>query len=346
MTTTDPEIKRIREYVFDKYIEGTHTGPDLDEREAIAKLQAHQRATPASVDGETYYLGLLYFESAFSDPAREKDYLARAKVILEDWRARTGETWDAVDDRIDDASSGVNDLPPAVREKLLAAAKADLPAAEPAAPKVEERKGPVVEDGMVFVPGGPFLSGPQKQARETKGFWMDLHPVTNGEYRRFCEITGYRAPKYWTEGRFREPDAPVVGVSWYDAFKFAAWAGKSLPSKDQWEKAARGRSGHLYPWGDEFDPTKCVFGKSDDAERIDPIAQHPAGASEYGVQDLCGLVWEWTDSPDPSDQEQKVICGGSWCDPPEFLRCDEHLAAYPKDKYDNIGFRCIRLAKE
>lgn len=348
MTTTDPEIKRIREYVFEKYVEGTHSGPDLDEAQAIAKLRDYQRATPASQDPETYYLGILYFESAFTDPAKEKDFLARAKVILEDWRARTGESWDAVDDRIDDASGSLEDVPPAELEKLLASARQDLPPAPTAAPVKEEpaAKGPVIEDGMVLVPAGSFLSGPQKQARETKAFWIDLRPVTNGEYRRFCEITGYRAPKYWTEGKFREPDAPVVGVSWYDAFKFAAWAGKSLPSKDQWEKAARGRGGRVFPWGDEFDATRCVFGQPDDAERIDPVGQHPEGASEWGVQDLCGLVWEWTDSPDPNDQEQRVICGGSWCDPPDFLRCDEHLAAYPKDKYDNIGFRCVRLAKE
>jgi formylglycine-generating enzyme required for sulfatase activity len=61
---------------------------------------------------------------------------------------------------------------------------------------------------------------------------------------------------------------------------------------------------------------------------------------------MVGNVWQWTESPDPGDPEQRVICGGSWCDPPAFLRCDTHLSAYPKDKYDNIGFRCVRLAKE
>jgi formylglycine-generating enzyme required for sulfatase activity len=345
----DEEIKRIREYVFEKYIEGTHAGPELDDAAALAKLREHHRTHPVSVDGETYYLGILFFELAFSDPAHEKEFLARAKFILEEWRKRSGEAWDVVDDRVDDATSALDDLPADERERLLAAARDEFTAAEAAATAAvakEERAGPVIEDGMAFVPAGQFLSGPQKTPRETKAYWIDIHPVTNAEYKRFCEVTGYRAPKYWTEGRFREPGAPVVGISWYDAYKYAAWAGKSLPTKDQWEKAARGKNGRIYPWGDEFDASKACFGQPEESEHIDPVGQHPDAASEWGVQDMCGFVWEWTDSPDPSDSEQKVVCGGSWCDPESFLRCDEHLAAYPKDKYDNIGFRCIRLAKE
>lgn len=346
MSTKDPEIQRIQEHVYAKYVDGGHGDPGVDEKAAIERLREYHRTTPLSVDDETFYLGILYFENAFADPKREKEYMARAVTILDDYRARNPEEWDVVDDRADDARSSVEDIAETERKKLLAAARADLaPAAEPA-PVVEERRGPVIEDGMVFVPTGSFLSGRERQPRETKAFWIDQNPVTNAEYKRFCEVTGYRPPKYWPEGRFREPEAPVVGVSWYDAFKFAAWAGKSLPSKDQWEKAARGRSGRVYPWGDEFDAEKVVCSRDDVSERIDAVGGRPSGQSEWGAQDLCGLVWEWTDSPDPNDQEQKVICGGSWCDPPEFLRCDEHLAAYPKDKYDNIGFRCVRLAKE
>jgi formylglycine-generating enzyme required for sulfatase activity len=342
----DDEIKRIREYVFEKYIEGTHSGPELDDGAALAKLREHHRKHPVSVDGETYYMGILFFELAFADPAHEKEFMARARFVLEEWRTRTGETWDVVDDRADDASSSLDDLPADERERLLAAARAEFAVAEQAAPPREEKGGPVIEEGMAFVPAGPFLSGAAKTPRETKAFWIDVHPVTNAEYKRFCEVTGYRAPKYWTEGKFRDPAAPVVGISWYDAYKYAAWAGKSLPTKDQWEKAARGRNGRVYPWGEEFDASKACFGRSEESEHIDPVGKHDGDASEFGVRDLCGLVWEWTDSPDPSDQEQKVICGGSWCDPAAFLRCDEHLAAYPKDKYDNIGFRCVRLAKE
>jgi len=345
--TTD-EIKKIREHVYDKYVDGGHGTEGINEAAALATLRAYRRATPVSQDGETYPLGILFFELAFGDPVHEKEYLAHAKVILDEYRARTGEAWDVVDDRVDDATSALEDMPAPARTKLLEAARAEYAAAVTAPPPVEEKKGPVIEDGMVFVPAGPFLSGPARAQRETKAFWIDLCPVTNAQYRRFCEITGYRPPKYWTEGRLRDPEAPVVGISWYDAYKYGAWAGKSLPSKDQWEKAARGRNGRIYPWGDEFDAAKAAFGGEDpeDLKSIPAAGKHPEGASEFGAQDMAGLTWEWTDSPDPTDPEQKVICGGSWCDPPEFLRCDEHLAAYPKDKYDNIGFRCVRLAKE
>ncbi|MCE9637465.1 MAG: formylglycine-generating enzyme family protein [Planctomycetes bacterium] len=342
------EIKRIREHVYDKFVDGGHGLGDMNEQAALAALRAYRRTTPIAQDGETYQLGILFFELAFSDPVHEKEYLAHAKVVLEEYRARTGEEWDVVDDRIDDLNGALKSVPPAQLASLVAAARAEYAAALAAPPPVEEKRGPVIEDGMVLVAAGPFLSGPGKTQRETKAYWIDVHPVTNANYRRFCEITGYRPPKYWTEGRLRDPDAPVVGISWYDAYKFTAWAGKSLPSKDQWEKAARGRSGRVYPWGDEFDAAKAAFGGADpeDLKSIPAVGKHAEGASEWGAQDMSGLVWEWTDSPDPNDPEQKVICGGSWCDGPEFLRCDEHLGAYPKDKYDNIGFRCIRLAKE
>ena len=345
MTTDD--IKRIREHVYDKYVEGGHGVADLDEEAALATLRAYRKATPVVQDGETYPLGILFFELAFALPDREKDYMAHALVILREYRERTGEAWDVVDDRLEDAAGALEDMPAAKREKLLAAVQAEYDAAIHA-PVVEEVRGPIVEDGMVLVAGGPFLSGAAKTQRETKAFWIDQFPVTNANYKRFCEVTGYRPPKYWTEGRLRDPESPVVGISWYDAFKYAAWAGKSLPSKDQWEKAARGRSGKVYPWGDDFDAERAAFGgeDSEDVQTIPEIGKRANGASEWGAQDMAGLVWEWTDSPDPNDSEQKVVCGGSWCDPEEFLRCDEHMAAYPKDKYDNIGFRCMRLAKD
>lgn len=347
---TDDQIKTVREYVFEKFVDGSHPSSSIDEKAALGLLEAHHRKVHVSQDPETYYLGILYFELAFEDESKQAEYQARAKVILDEYRKRSGEAWDAVDDRADDATSSLESVNDGAA--VLAAAetwwKGVLESAQAAqtAAKPEEPKGPVVQDGMVLVPAGPFLSGVGKTQRETKAYWVDLHPVTNAEYRRFVDATGYREPKFWPENRFKGPDEPVVGISWYDAFKYAAFVGKSLPSKDQWEKAARGRNGRVYPWGDEFAPGKCVYGGVDGSDAVGKVGQHPDAASEFGVQDMAGSVWEWTDSPDPNDSEQKVICGGSWTDDESFLRCDEHLAAYPKDKYDNIGFRCIRLVKE
>lgn len=345
---SNDEIQRIRDYVYEKYVEGGHPTTPLDETAALDVLARHHRQTPISVDGDTYVLGVLYFELAPTVGDNEQLFLARAKTILEDWRARTKETWDVVDDRIDDATGFLEDMPEAERTKLFEKVRAELDgaAATQKKPAPEEPKGPVVQDGMVLIPAGAFLAGTAKSTRETKSYWIDVHPVTNADYRRFVEATGYRAPKFWPEGRFREPDAPVVGISWYDAYKYAAFVGKSLPTKDQWEKAARGRSGRIYPWGDEFNPELACYGREEGSDALDKVGQHPKGASEFGVQDMAGLVWEWTESPDPSDPEQRVICGGSYVDDESFLRCDEHLAANPKDKYDNIGFRCVRAPKE
>jgi formylglycine-generating enzyme required for sulfatase activity len=345
---SDDEIKAIQEHIWKKYVEGAHD--DFDEEEALRKLAEFHRTHSAAAAPDTYYLGILYFEMAYERQTEEERnlFLARAATILGRYIERTKDDIEDIVDRLDDARSQVEDLPEAVRKKLLDKVSKELDREADDQKVAEEKALPVfqVVDGMVHVPGGTFLSGTAKAVKETKAFWIDLLPVTNAEYLRFVESTGYRSPKFWTEGRLREPTAPVVGISWYDAFKYAAFAGKSLATKDQWEKAARGKAGRIYPWGDEFIPDNAVHGREDGTDAVESVGKRPGNASEYGVRDLAGNVWEWTESPDPGDPEQRVICGGSWCDPPRFLRCDEHLSAYPKDKYDNIGFRCVRLAKE
>jgi formylglycine-generating enzyme required for sulfatase activity len=198
---------------------------------------------------------------------------------------------------------------------------------------------------MMLVPAGPFLSGPARSLRETGAFWMDTFPVTNEQFAAFCQGTGYRHPKFWAEGRMRTPRAPVVGVSWFDAYKYAAWAGKQLPTYEQWEKAARGKAGRIFPWGDQIDHNKAVYGQPEGSDAVAEVGTCPENASEYGLRDMVGNVWEWTDTWDRQDPEMKVLCGGSWVDPVEFLRLDVHLATNPKDKFDNIGFRCVKPAE-
>ncbi len=344
----DESIKAIREYVWAKYIDFSHHGDDMDERAALATLEEYHRSHPIAADGETYYLGILDFELAFSTPEPDLRLLARAKRVLERYQDRTGERdWEAVADRIEEADGALSDLPAAELEALLAEIDADLDEGAAAASAAEPpSSAPGVVDGMVFVPGGTFVSGTAGQSKDVKSFWIDQYPVSNAEYRQFVEATGYRSPKFWSEGRLRDPDAPVVGVSWYDAFKYAAFVGKSLPSKDQWEKAVRGTKGGRFSWGDELDETRANYGKEEGSDAVAKNGEFPSNVSEFGVCEAIGNVWEWTDSPDPQDPEQRIICGGSWCDPEDFIRADQHLAAYPKDKYDNIGFRCVRVAKE
>jgi formylglycine-generating enzyme required for sulfatase activity len=345
---SDENIKAIQEHIWNKYVEGTHD--EFDEAAALETLAEFHRTHSPAVAPDTYYLGILYFEMAYEQATEgERNlFLARASTILQEYVDRTKDDIEDIVDRLEDAGSQVEGLPDAVRKPLLERVVKELSQEADDRKKAEAEAAPSyqVVDGMVLVPGGSFLSGPAKTAKDSKPFWIDVHPVTNAEYLRFVESTGYRSPKFWTEGRLREPNAPVVGISWYDAYKYAASVGKSLATKDQWEKAARGKGGRLYPWGDEFVADNACHAREDGSDAIEAVEGRPGNVSEYGVRDMVGNVWQWTESPDPGDPEQRVICGGSWCDPAAFLRCDTHLSAYPKDKYDNIGFRCVRLAKE
>ncbi len=344
----DDDVKAIREYVWAKYVDYAHVD-EIDEAKALVMLERYHRSHPIAVDGETYYLGILYFEQAFLKADSTNLFLARAHLILSNYRDRSGEDdWDAIVDRIEEAHDALADMDDGARDKLLAKVLKEVDAMSDAASEAvdEDEVGPQVVDGMVFVGGGSFLSGPTNQPRDVKAFWIDEFPVTNAEYKSFVESTGYRSPKFWNDDGLKEPEAPVVGVSWYDAFKFAAFAGKSLPTKDEWEKAVRGTKGQPYPWDGPLDPEKANYGNSEDDITIARNGAHPDNVSVFGVREAIGNVWEWTDSPDPADSEQRVICGGSWCDPESFVRVDQHLAAYPKDKYDNIGFRCARVAAE
>jgi len=199
-------------------------------------------------------------------------------------------------------------------------------------------------EGMVIVPAGAYLAGEDNTEAELDAYYIDLFPVTNAEYKKFTDATGYRAPKFWGEGRLKEANDPVVGVSWYDADKYATWAGKALPSAEEWEKAARGLEGRVYPWGNEFDDANANFGNTNGEDMTSPVDRFDENRSVFGARDMVGNVWEWTKDWDKIEIDMKIIWGGSWADSASFLRCDQHLYANPKDKYDNIGFRCVKPA--
>ncbi len=337
----DDEVKDIKEYVFAKYVEFGTPARELDEDAAIATLEAHYRQVATSVDGESYFLGILLFENAENHPEKRRQMMARAKLLFERYRERTGERdWDAIEDRLADVDDFLDRLPPAEAKALLE--KVEKEYAPVVAPSPEPEPEEPETPGMVMVPAGPFLSGVARSLRETGAYWIDTFPVTNEQYAAFCQTTGYRHPKFWAEGRLREPRAPVVGVSWFDAYKYAAWAGKALPTREQWEKAARGKTGRIFPWGDQIDHNKAVYGQPDGSDGVIEVGRCAENVSEYGARDMAGNVWQWTDTWDAQESEMKVLCGGSWCDPVEFLRLDQALAANPKDKYDNIGFRCVK----
>jgi formylglycine-generating enzyme len=156
---------------------------------------------------------------------------------------------------------------------------------------------------MVRIPAGEFTMGRDGGDRDEAPqhrvwldeFYMDRLEVTNGEFRRFCDSTGYLYPNNpgFDAGYFVDkPSFPVVNITWEQARNYCAWAGERLPTEAEWEKAARGTDGRLYPWGNAWgDSVANIHGEP--FERTAPVGSLPRGASPYGVLDMAGNVWEW-----------------------------------------------------
>lgn len=235
-----------------------------------------------------------------------------------------------------------------------------------------------VPERMVFVPAGDFIMGsdpdkdpmadPLDEFPQHKvyldAFFIDKYEVSNADYTKFVEGTGHRKSIFWDNPKFNHPDQPVVGVTWGDANAYAEWVGKRLPTEAEWEKAARGTDGRLWPWGNEFDPIKCNFddegkfdGHLDGFAMASPVDSFHQGASPYGALNMAGNVAEWVSDwfdqdyytvsprenpkgPKNSGMGKKSWRGASWFAGFDHMRC-----AY-RD-YDDIvasgqiiGFRC------
>jgi formylglycine-generating enzyme required for sulfatase activity len=166
--------------------------------------------------------------------------------------------------------------------------------------------------------------------------------LTNAQYKRFVDATGYRAPRHWKDGTYPEGKAlhPVVHVTWRDAVAYAEWAGKRLPAEEEWEKAARGTGGREYPWGD-WEEGRCNTSEAG-VKDTTPVGQYsPGGDSPYGCVDMAGNVWEWTTSEHEAAQGYRVLRGGSWSNSRGRARCAGRIRHYPGFSRDNVGFRCV-----
>lgn len=220
--------------------------------------------------------------------------------------------------------------------------------------------------GMVFIPAGTFLMGSSdKNSNESPrrnvfvdAFYIDRQEVTNAEYRKFLKKTGRLAPDFLDDPDMGKSNHPVVGVNWEDAAAYAKWVGKRLPTEAEWEKAARGVKGIIYPWGNTFDAKKTnASGKKDGYFYTAPVNKFKGGISPYGVLNMSGNVWEWcadfyqddyyTTAPKknpkgPSTGALRVIRGGSWDNGPSQHRTSNRSAADTYTARYDLGFRCAR----
>ncbi len=226
---------------------------------------------------------------------------------------------------------------------------------------------------MILIPGGEFNMGKDSEHGAdfspvhtvfVDSFFMDIHEVTNRQYREFCQEAGHQLPEFWGEAIFHSGedflDHPVVGVNWYDAMKYARWAGKRLPTEAEWEYAARGglvdnEFPNGYTWNT---PLRRNMPGSWENQTVEVKSFEPNG---FGLYNMGGNVWEWVSdiyahdyyqsSPKnnpkgPANGTNRVIRGGSWH---SGKMC--HKVYYRKGLTSNwkdfaVGFRCVKDFRE
>jgi formylglycine-generating enzyme required for sulfatase activity len=200
---------------------------------------------------------------------------------------------------------------------------------------------------------------------EVNSFFIDKYPVTNQDFKRFIEATKYKPAdahnflKDWKGGTFPAgwEKKPVTWVSLEDARAYAKWAGKRLPHEWEWQYAAQGLDGRAYPWGNNWSDTSAPPQEHGHTLRgPTDVDAFPSGASPFGVMDMTGNIWQWTDEFLDEHTRAAILRGGSYYRPdgsnwyfPATYRLDEHgkylLMAPSKDRAGTLGFRCVKDAQ-
>ncbi len=189
---------------------------------------------------------------------------------------------------------------------------------------------------------------------QLEDFHIDKHETTVSQYRIYIEATGKPAPKFMDDEKFGKANHPIVGVTWLEASDYCRWTSKRLPTEQEWEKAARGTDRRMYPWGNEADPKRTnTRGKGDNQRYTSTVDGFSEGKSPYGVLNMAGNVWEWTQDwylPYPGNETPndmfgktlKVIRGGSWKANMDLARSAVRGKAMPDQRQYYIGFRCVK----
>jgi formylglycine-generating enzyme required for sulfatase activity len=259
------------------------------------------------------------------------------------------------------------------------------------APHYTTRVSPIDGKTMVRVPAGEFAMGTTVDQARTLAdqfdvpteyfnsespsqkmtlpeFYIDQTTVTNEEYAKFLKANPSRPVPFaddilarsanWDQANRTYPAQrdlyPVVLVSWEDASAYCRWAGKRLPTEAEWEKAARGTDGRLWPWGNEWDTNKANSVEQQNDAAV-ATGQFPGGASPSGALDMVGNVWQWTSSldkpypydaadgrEDPGASGLRVTRGGAWAFGPYVTRAATRNRFDPNDASLSIGFRCAQ----
>ncbi|MBX3050359.1 MAG: SUMF1/EgtB/PvdO family nonheme iron enzyme [Caldilineaceae bacterium] len=224
-------------------------------------------------------------------------------------------------------------------------------------------------------------------------YWVMRTEVTNAQFRKFVDANGYTTerywtaegwkwrdeqkislPGYWTDDRFNGAEYPVVSVSWYEAVAYANWLAERtglalrLPTEAEWEKAARGTDGHIYPWGSDWDGSRLNYcdvnceqewkdkDQNDGYQYTAPVGSYAGGVTPYGAHDMAGNVWEWANDwyssdyytaspgrnpPGPEVGERRVLRGGSWYFNAADVRAANRDWGEPDLRDLNVGFRLV-----
>lgn len=227
--------------------------------------------------------------------------------------------------------------------------------------KTQMRINAVDASQLLRIPGGEFLMGSDDYSVErpphrvrVDPFWIGRTEVTNAMYQRFRSATGHRAPAFANEELHNGDDQPVVGVDYKDATAYCRWAGGRLPTEAEWEFAARGTDGRVYPWGNDF-PSRdravhgLIFGRGGNAAAVGTT---PGDVSPFGVMDMAGNVMEWCSDwyapyavepqqnpTGPPQGTRRIMRGSCWAYQPQSLRTTERWQTVPHQKISMCGFR-------
>ncbi len=202
----------------------------------------------------------------------------------------------------------------------------------------------------------PFNAEMPKRKVNLKAFYIDIYEVTNRKYQEFVKQTGHAAPQSWGGGAYPADcaDNPVLYVNKEDAEAYAKWAHKRLPTEEEWEKAARGTDGRVFPWGNTFDSGKAATADSDfefiqhgfcKVDTGNKVGVAPGDVSPYGVHDMAGNSREWTATLDSIHKDMAVIKGASWVDLHINARAAHRESVPVEGRSHIVSFRCVKDAE-